>query len=177
MFDAVRNNKEDRPQIFLALITLPFAFFGVESYVRSVGTGDDVAKIGDIKITQQQFQQAVREQQEKLRAQLGGQLDPKMLDNPEARSAILDDLINQRLLLQEASKKGLFVGDDAVRRTIGAIEAFKVDGNFSAERYEATLRAQGMTPTSFEAQLRQDPDPAAVGWCDRPVRSDGPNCR
>lgn len=155
MFDAVRNNKKI-VQIFLALITLPFAFFGVESYVRSVGTGDDVAKIGDIKITQPQFQQAVREQQEKLRAQLGGQLDPKLLDTPEARSAILDDLINQRLLLQEASKKALLVGDDVIRNTIGSIDAFKVDGRFSVERYEAALRGQGMTSAGFEAQLRQD---------------------
>lgn len=155
MFDAVRNNKKI-VQVFLALITLPFAFFGVESYVRSVGTGDDVAKIGDIKITQQQFQQALREQQEKLRTQLGGQLDPKLLDTPEARSAILEDLINQRLLLQEASKKSLFVSNDAIRNTIGSIDAFKVDGKFSVERYETALRGQGMTPTGFEAQLRQD---------------------
>lgn len=155
MFDAVRNNKTI-VQIFLALITLPFAFFGVESYVRSVGAGDDVAKIGDIKITQQQFQQSVREQQEKLRAQLGGQLDPKLLDTPEARSAILDDLINQRLLLQEASKSSLFVGDEAIRKTIGSIDAFKVDGKFSVERYEAALRGQGMSAAGFEAQLRQD---------------------
>jgi len=155
MFDAVRNNKKI-VQIFLALITLPFAFFGVESYVRSVGTGDDVAKVGDIKITQQQFRQTLQEQQEKLRTQLGGQFDPKILDTVEARSAILDDLINQRLLLVEASKRGMFASDDAVRRTIGSVEAFKVDGKFSSERYEAALRAQGMTPAGFEAQLRQD---------------------
>jgi peptidyl-prolyl cis-trans isomerase D len=73
MFDAVRNNKRI-VQIFLALITLPFAFFGVDSYVRNAGTGDAVARIGDIKITQQQFQQAMREQQERLRCPDGGQL-------------------------------------------------------------------------------------------------------
>lgn len=155
MFDAVRNNKRI-VQLFLALITLPFAFFGVDSYVRSVGTGDDLAKIGDIKVTQQQFQQALRDQQERLRAQMGGQLDPKLLDNPEARKAILDDLVDQRLLMLEASKKRMFASDDAIRRAIGAIDAFKIDGKFSAERYEAALRGQGMTPASFEAQLRQD---------------------
>ena len=37
MFDAVRNNKRI-VQIFLALITLPFAFFGVESF-RDGGAG------------------------------------------------------------------------------------------------------------------------------------------
>lgn len=153
MFDLVRDNKKI-VQIFLALIALPFAFFGVDSYVRNAG-GDDVAKIGDARITQQQFQQALREQQERLRAQLG-QVDPKMLDNPEARKAILDDLVDQRLLMLEASKRRLFASDDAVRRAIAGIEVFKVDGKFSSERYEAALRAQGMTPAMFEAQLRQD---------------------
>ena len=155
MFDAVRNNKRI-VQIFLALIALPFAFFGVESYVRNVGTGDDVASIGDVKITQQQFQQTLREQQERLRAQAGGQFDPKLLDTPEARKAILDDLVDQRLLMLEASKRRMFASDDAIRRAIASIDAFKVDGKFSPERYEALLKAQGMTPAGFEAQLRQD---------------------
>jgi peptidyl-prolyl cis-trans isomerase D len=155
MFDAVRNNKR-LVQVFLALITLPFAFFGVESYVRSVGTGDDVAKIGDVAITQPQFQQAMREQQDRLRGQMAGQFDPKMLDNPEARKAIIDDLVDQRLLLLEANKKGMTVSDQLIRQTIGSIDAFKVEGKFSVERYEAALRAQGMSPAGFEAQLRQD---------------------
>ena len=64
MFDAVRNNKRI-VQVFLALITLPFAFFGVDSYMRDSGAGSDVAAIGDLKITQQQFQQTLREQQER----------------------------------------------------------------------------------------------------------------
>ena len=155
MFDAVRNNKRI-VQVFLALITLPFAFFGVDSYMRDSGAGSDVAAIGELKITQQQFQQTLREQQERLRTQLGAQFDPKMLDNPEARMAILDDLINQRLLLVEAGKNRMVASDDAVRQTIAGVDAFKVDGKFSSERYEAALRAQGMTPQGFEAQLRQD---------------------
>ena len=155
MFDAVRNNKRI-VQLFLALITLPFAFFGVESYVRSVGTGDDVARVGDVKITQQQYQQTLREQQERLRTQLGGQFDPKLLDTPQARQAILDDLIDQQLLLIETGKRKMFASDQAIRAAIGGIEAFKVDGKFSPERYESLLKAQGMTPASFEARLRQD---------------------
>ena len=163
MFDAVRNNKRI-VQVFLALIALPFAFFGVESYVRDAGTGDNVAKIGDIKITQQQFQQALRDQQERLRAQMGGQLDPKMLDNPMARKAVLDDLVDQRLLMLEANKKRMFASDDAIRRAIGSIDGFKIDGKFSSERYEAALRSQG------ERVVRALPgaavEPRSLG-CDR----------
>ncbi len=155
MFDAVRNNKRI-VQVFLALIALPFAFFGVESYVRNAGVGEDVAKIGDIKITQQEFQNTLREQQERLRAQAGGQLDPKFMDNPEVRKAILDDLVSQKLLMAEATKRHMFASDDLIRRTVGNIEAFKVDGKFSRERYEAALAGQGMSPAGFEAQLRRD---------------------
>ncbi len=155
MFDAVRNNKRI-VQVFLALITLPFAFFGVDSYMRNAGSGGDVASIGDMKITQQQFQQTLREQQDRLRTQLGDKFDPKMLENPEARKAILDDLINQRLLLVEARKKHMVASNEAIRQAISGIDTFKVDGKFSSERYEAALRAQGMSPAGFEAQLRQD---------------------
>jgi len=138
------------------LITLPFAFFGVDSYMRNAGSGGDVASIGDMKITQQQFQQTLREQQDRLRTQLGDKFDPKMLENPEARKAILDDLINQRLLLVEARKKHMVASNEAIRQAISGIDTFKVDGKFSSERYEAALRAQGMSPAGFEAQLRQD---------------------
>lgn len=154
MFDAVRNNKRI-VQVFLALITLPFAFFGVESYIRNAANDNHVAKIGDVKITQQQFQQALRDQQERLRSQFGN-IDPKLLDNPQARKAVLDDLIDQRLLLVEASKSHLVAGDDAVRRAISGIQAFQENGRFSPERYEALIKAQGMTVAGFEAQLRQD---------------------
>lgn len=153
MFDAVRNNKKI-VQVFLVLIALPFAFFGVESF-RDGGAGVDVAKVGEVKISQQEFQQAVREQQDRLRGQLG-ELDPKVLDNPEFRQAILDDLIDQRLLFQEARKRHLFASDDAVRQAIMAVEAFQDNGQFSQQRYEALLSAQGMSPVGFEAQVRQD---------------------
>ncbi len=153
MFDAVRNNKKI-VQVFLVLIALPFAFFGVESF-RDGGAGVDVAKVGEVKISQQDFQQAVREQQDRLRGQLG-ELDPKVLDNPEFRQAILDDLIDQRLLFQEARKRHLFASDEAVRQAIMAVEAFQDNGQFSQQRYEALLSAQGMSPVGFEAQVRQD---------------------
>lgn len=154
MFDAVRNNKKI-VQVFLALIALPFAFFGVESYVRSVGTGDDLAKVGDSKVTRQQFEQAQREQQERLSGRLG-KVDPKIFDTPEARKAILGDLIDQRLIALEVDKQRLIIPDAVLGRQIAAMPAFQVDGKFSKERYESQLRGAGMNPQGFEAQMRRD---------------------
>jgi len=155
MFDAVRNNKRI-VQIFLALITLPFAFFGLESYVRDAGAGADLASVGETKITLPQFDQAMRDQQERMRQNLGANFRPEMLNTPEARLAVLNSLIDQRLLLLEAAKGRLHAGNELLREVIGKIVSLQENGQFSMERYEAALRAQGMTQAQFEAQLRQD---------------------
>lgn len=155
MFDAVRNNKRI-VQIFLILITLPFAFWGVESYVRNAGAGRDAASVGRSKISPQELGSALREQQDRMRAALGRDFNPAMFDTPEVRQAVLDSLVSQRLLLLRAAKSNLTVGDEQVREVIGGIPALQENGQFSMARYEALLRNQGMTRSGFEAQLRQD---------------------
>ncbi len=155
MFDIVRNNPR-YVQLFLLLITLPFAFWGVESYVRNIGTGADVAKVGDSKITPQELQQAVMAQQERMRSALGRQFNAAMFETPEARRAVLDGLINQRVMALYAAKTRIGVSDIQLQQFIAAIPALQVDGKFSPERYETLVAGQGMSREGFEARVRQD---------------------
>lgn len=155
MFDVVRNNKKV-VQVFLLLITLPFAFWGVDSYVRNMSGGDELATVGGSSIGQAEFQQALREQQERMRAALGANFNPAMMETAEARRAVLENLVNQRLLTLDLAKKHVTVSDQRVRDTIASISAFQDNGQFSLPRYEAVLKAQGMTQAVFEARLRQD---------------------
>lgn len=154
-FDAVRNNKRV-VQIFLALITLPFAFWGIDSYVRNTGAGADLASVGDTKITLPQFDQAWRAQQDRLRQVLGASFRPESMNTPEARLAVLNSLVDQRLLLLEASQGRLGASDSLLRDVIGKIPALQENGQFSMARYQAALAAQGMSQAQFEAQMRQD---------------------
>lgn len=155
MFDAVRNNKRI-VQGFLILITLPFAFWGVDSYFRSGGGTGELARVGGSSITRQDFSQALREQQERMRGQFGREFNPAMLETPEARQAMLDSLVTQRLLLLHAEKSGLTASDALLIEVISSIPALQEDGKFSKRRYEQALRAQGLTQVGFEAKLRQD---------------------
>lgn len=155
MFDAVRNNKRI-VQGFLVLITLPFAFWGVDSYFRSSGRSGDIASVGGSSISRQEFSQALRDQQERLRGQYGREFNPAMLETPEARQAILESLVTQRLLLLYARKSGLVASDAQLIEVISSIPALQEDGKFSKRRYEQALLAQGLTQAGFEAKLRQD---------------------
>jgi peptidyl-prolyl cis-trans isomerase D len=154
MFDFVHKKKRI-VQVILALATLPFLFWGIESY-RSAGGEDYVASAAGEKISPQEFEQALRNQQESMRATLGANFNETMLDRPEVRSAVLEGLIQQRLLKHEAARVGLSVADPQLVEMIQNISAFQEDGKFSKKRYEELLRGQGMSPRAFEARVRQE---------------------
>src|SRR5574340_1588802 len=153
MFDFVHENKR-LVQIVLALIILPFAFWGVDSYNRSGKSADVVATVNDAKITQQEFDNALRQQQDRGRQQMGDTYDAAMCDNPGTRRAVLENLVMQRLLLERAKTAGLFVTDEQIAQVIAGIEAFQEAGKFDKKRYEAALRNQNMSPLMFEARMR-----------------------
>jgi peptidyl-prolyl cis-trans isomerase D len=156
MFDWVHNNKRVI-QVILALIFLPFAFFGVDSYFRGGELGSEVARIGSYRISQQEYQQALRERQEQMRRLLGNrQIDPAMLDSPEVRFAALDQLVRERLLLSQSLRSGMTVTDSQLHEFITSQESFRENGKFSPEVYQSYVRSQNLTPVGFESRLRRD---------------------
>lgn len=157
MFDFVANHKRLILIVLLVLIIPPFALFGIDSYFRDSGTTQVVARVGDYRITQQEFAYALRERQEALRRALQGRVDPALLDSPELRNSIVETLIQRRLLTEAAMQSGVTVGDHRLREIIAGLQLFQDEtGKFSRERYEQYLRSEGLSPLQFEARLRQD---------------------
>lgn len=155
MFDLVNKHRKF-VQFLLALITLPFAFWGIDSYFRDAASTDEVARVGSSKITLQQLDNAMRERADQIRARQGGAVDARLFESPEFRQGVLNELVEQRLLLQESERLGIAANDVILRELIAQIPAFQENGKFSATKYEQVLRAQGMTPSAFEQNLRRD---------------------
>ncbi len=155
MFDLVHNNKR-LFQIILAIVLLPFAFFGIESYVNNSDSAQGLATVGDYRISQREFNDALRERQEAIQRMLNGRADAALLDNPELRFSVLEGLIQQRLLLNQAVHAGMVVSDQQLQSVIGELPLFQNEGRFSFERYQQFLKSQGMTPAMFESRLRYD---------------------
>jgi peptidyl-prolyl cis-trans isomerase D len=157
MFDLVTKYKRVI-QVFLGLIALTFATWGIESYTQFRGQRDELATVNGISITQREFDSELRQQQDRMRQMFGGRVDPAMLDTPETRQALLDNMINQRLVASAAVKSDLMVSDEVLHDTIVSIPAFQSDGQFSKATYEQMLRVQNppMTPAQFESRLRYD---------------------
>lgn len=155
MFEAVRKNKRIS-QVILAIIIVPFAFFGMDSFFGDVPGGGEVASVGGAPIFAVEFDQALREQQDRLRDAMGDQFDRRLFESEAFRRSVLNSLINQRVLLMHANDSRMVVSQQHMQEAISSLPAFQEDGRFSLERYERVLRAQGMSPGMFEASLARD---------------------
>ncbi len=155
MFDFVYKNKR-LVQIVLGVMILPFAFVGVDSYVRQMGSEQDLAIVAGKPVTAPEFENALRNQQDQMRGMLGKNYDPAMFESPEVRQQVLDGVINQRLLQAKAVDLALTAPDAELKRVILEIPSFQENGKFSETVYDDVLKRNGRTRLSFEQGVRAD---------------------
>jgi len=153
VFDLVQKYKRVI-QVFLALIAITFATWGIESYTRFRGARDAVASVNGMEISQREFGEEIRRQQEQMQRMFGGAVDPSMLDSPETRRLVLESLISQRLIASEASRAHMFMSRDAVIDAITQAPEFQENGKFSPAKYSAYLAGRGITDQGNVAELQ-----------------------
>ena len=156
MFEFVAKHKRLLQLVLVVLIVPPFAFWGITSYQSAYSSATDVASIEGQKITEQEFNEQLRQQQERMRALFGANYTPALLDDPGVRAELLEGMISQRLLLRYALRGYLAVTNEQLRGVIASIPAFMEGGKFSKARYEDALRREGYSPLAFEGSLRRD---------------------
>jgi peptidyl-prolyl cis-trans isomerase D len=131
----------------LLLIVIPFALWGINSYFER-GSKTAVAEVNGIEITDLQFRQALD--------QLRGRVDPKALENSGFKRMVLDGMIDQTLLVQDAEASGYRLDDARLAALIRAQPYFQRDGQFDPELYRALLRREGLSVPEFERRLRDE---------------------
>ena len=134
--------------VVLALICLPFLFFGVPSDFISA---DYVAKVNDNKISQAFFENSYRN--ELLRYDAEGVEVPE-----EARSFVrenvLNTIINDVLIDIYIDENDVYVSDEFVAKIIQSAPDFLIDGKFSKEVYYSWLNERVLEPSQFEENQR-----------------------
>ena len=154
MFDFVQEKKYI-VYIVLGLITASLGLVGVNSYQKS-GEQGEVATVYDTKISAQELERSVRQQQEQLKQRLGQNFDAAMFDTPEMKRAVLDNLVAQRVLIDAANKSGLTVTNAQIAQVIGSVEAFQDNGVFDKKRYAKVLANNNLSPLMYEKRVRDE---------------------
>ena len=160
----------------LALLTIPFAFFGMDEYLFQRNdtfaakieappawwpTAPAVWPVTMLwqrdEIKADEFRSAFERARQQQRQQQGERFDSRAFESVANKRKVLDTLVDQRVLQMTADREGIAVGDELVRQTIQGIPAFQVDGKFDPQRYQLALASQvpARSPRQFEDEVRK----------------------
>ncbi len=157
MFDSIRKHTKVMMGL-LFLVTIPaFVLVGVDGFKSINDKGPTVAEVGRRSITQAEWDQEHKLEADRLRASMPN-LDPKLLDSPEAKYATLERMVRDQVIGQAAEDARLNTSDTRIATELLRIPGVrKADGSVDHGAYTRFLQSRGYASAEgFEAQLRQD---------------------
>jgi len=134
---------------------LQAGFVGWGAYDLNSDRASAVAKVGERKVTVQEFQLAYANYYNFYNNMLGGTLTQEKADQMGLEKIVMEAIINETLLLSYADEIGLRVLDDEVKETIANDNAFKVNGVFNKDAYYRVVKQTGISPKDYENNLKK----------------------
>jgi len=142
-------------QVILALILIPFALFGIDSYLNQAGNNLSIAKVNGYKIALPEYNRAIENVRNRMMTE-GKKVDPAMFDSFEFKESVVDGLISKQLVNNDIKKSKFKITDQQLSQYIIGMPEFQKDGKFSQELYDKVLQNNQLTPKKFEESIRND---------------------
>ena len=156
MLDTFRKYAQTKAaKVILALILVPFALFGIDSYLNQAGNNLSIAKVNGYKIALPEYNRAIESVRNRMTSE-GKKVDPAMFDSFEFKESVVDGLITKQLLNNDIKKSKFKITDQQLSQYIVGMPEFQKDGKFSQELYDKVLQNNQLTPKKFEESIRND---------------------
>ena len=136
--------------LVIILITIPFAFWGIESYLGGGGK-DFAAMVNGEDIPVYQFERNYAVQLSRLNQQYGENLP---ISNEQLKQQVLEQMINSRLLQDATYASGYRISSTQLKDSIKQI--FDRDGVFDRDLFGSYLASEGLSVSQYESSLKQD---------------------
>jgi len=130
-------------------------FVGWGAYDFNSDRASAVAKVGDRKITVQEYQLAYANAYNYYNNALGGTLNKEKAKSMGLEKMVMQNIINETLLLNYADEIGLRVEPDEVKQTLKKDDAFKVNGVFNKDKYYRVVKQSQLKPKDYEEGLKK----------------------
>ena len=155
MLDFLRKRKRNWAIIFLLglIIVVFIAFYGGSKFRdRSLV---EVAEINGEIVSQNEFALLYQRTLDRYREMLKGSVTEEMIKGLNLKGNIIEELIQKKLVIQEARSLGLMASDDDLANHLAKAPEFQVGGRFNKERYLQIIRANRLLPAQFEEEQRE----------------------
>lgn len=145
--------KEAAVWVMMGMLILGLGGFGVTNFGGGVSA---VGSVGDAEITTDQYARAFQGQVNAISQQFGQPISTQEAIAFGLDRQVLQSLVTEAALDNEAARVGLSVGDAVVASEVTKMDAFKsLSGTFDREAYRFSLERSGQTEAEFEDGLRR----------------------
>ncbi|MFH1935051.1 MAG: SurA N-terminal domain-containing protein, partial [Pseudomonadota bacterium] len=141
-------------KVLIGIIALVFVFYFGYSFTAKEGL--KIAYVNGELISGMEYQKAYWDLLEALRRQYKDVWNDNLIKVFDLKNRALDNLINQKLISQEARKIGLDVTESEIQQAIMDYPAFQIDGQFDIRRYRGLLNQNRMKPEDFEEGMAKE---------------------
>jgi peptidyl-prolyl cis-trans isomerase D len=142
-------------QIFILLLSMSFAFFGIQGIFRYAGD-KPVAVIGDARIETQAFSAEFKREVDRMRRSLGAAFDVNQARQFGLDRQVLQRMITTTLLEQRAHDLGIVADDRSVVERVHAEKAFQGISGFDRVQFETVLRNSNLTEGIYVDLIRRE---------------------
>lgn len=139
--------------IIAALIIIPMAFWGVQEYANT-NASLTIVEVGEQKISQTEFQQQLSNEQQRLRQQMGEQVNNELLNSDGFKQRVLQQMIDRALIQHVADQHDYRFSDQQLAKIIKQSELFQTDGSFDQAAYDRYLAGSFYSKNRYEEELR-----------------------
>jgi len=142
----------------IGFIAFVFVFYGVFSpkSTRGLHEGAVAGTVNGDSISITEFNRELNRRMEYFKNMGGGKLTEEQLKSFRIRETVFQELVNRKLLIQEAHKEGILASDEEVKDKIQEIPAFLKEGKFDLLTYKQVLESNNYNASSFEKMMRDD---------------------
>jgi len=134
----------------VGLIALPFAFWGIQSYVT--GGGEQfAAKINGVEISGKEFDFNFSQARQAMLKRYGGKLP---FEETVLKKQVLEQLVNKKIIESNTYDVGYRISDDQLAIIIK--QMFTRDGKFDRDLFDRELRARNRSVAQFEYEIRTE---------------------
>jgi peptidyl-prolyl cis-trans isomerase D len=164
MFEAIRKHQYTfgTRLLLILLIGLMTIFFGsLSAYfarVKPVATVDCHSfLLVQLPGCQQILAEDVDREADNIRNTINniyGKNAAAVLHNMNVRETAVEQLVQARLIANEAHRIGFSISNEALQKTISTQAAFQTDGQFDVRRYRAILAQNNLEPSIYESETR-----------------------
>ena len=153
MLKTFRKSQKVILSFFIVVISMVFVFWGFYGGLNSLGK-QEIASVNGERISIQEFQTKYQGMVRLYQNILKENFTPEMADRFNIKQLALNQLIDEKLMIQGAKSLGLKVSDEEIRKQIYELPYFKKDNQFNPETYRNILKANRLSVTQFEQGLR-----------------------